>query len=368
MDLTTRCPNCGTVFQAGLADLQLRKGYIRCVQCAHIFDGYAEVVRDSESQASAERVSSNAADAAGPKSPTGPDTGAPSSADIPWDETAPQVIRAGRSLQRAEPRARDPEFSVGVAPWPDDRPSADPAWDEPHVGFGSRDASYADESGIPGGYPDPSAERSAIVVEANPSYRGAGGSAAPLLRADSPPSVWRPVARFFGSLLIVVLVLLFVAQLVYVYRGQVAQFVPGVRPWLEQACVPLRCRVPYARDISQISITGSALKVADTEPAAPPPASGHAGSTAAQPAEQHFVLQFTLRNQLGRAQEWPTLVVDLKDGSGTLLVRRNLSPSEYLGPTMMGQPFAARSEALVRVPLTLSGVRINGYQLDLFFP
>ncbi|CAM5212720.1 Putative Zn finger-like uncharacterized protein OS=Castellaniella defragrans OX=75697 GN=HNR28_002679 PE=4 SV=1 [Castellaniella defragrans] len=75
-----------------------------------------------------------------------------------------------------------------------------------------------------------------------------------------------------------------------------------------------------------------------------------------------------MRNQLGRAQEWPTLVVDLKDGSGTLLVRRNLSPSEYLGPTMMGQPFAARSEALVRVPLTLSGVRINGYQLDLFFP
>ncbi|CAM5212712.1 hypothetical protein CDEF62S_06097 [Castellaniella defragrans] len=134
------------------------------------------------------------------------------------------------------------------------------------MGFGSRDASYADESGIPGGYPDPSAERSAIVVEANPSYRGAGGSAAPLLRADSPPSVWRPVARFFGSLLIVVLVLLFVAQLVYVYRGQVAQFVPGVRPWLEQACVPLRCRVPYARDISQISITGSALKVADRSP------------------------------------------------------------------------------------------------------
>ncbi|MGA0585261.1 MAG: zinc-ribbon domain-containing protein, partial [Castellaniella sp.] len=44
MDLTTRCPKCGTVFQAGLSDLQLRKGYIRCVQCAHIFDGYAEVV------------------------------------------------------------------------------------------------------------------------------------------------------------------------------------------------------------------------------------------------------------------------------------------------------------------------------------
>src|SRR3546814_14378794 len=47
MDLTTRCPRCGTVFEAGLQELQLRKGYIRCVQCAHIFDGYAAVVSDA---------------------------------------------------------------------------------------------------------------------------------------------------------------------------------------------------------------------------------------------------------------------------------------------------------------------------------
>src|SRR5690554_2249196 len=44
MDLTTRCPQCGTTFLASLDQLQLRKGYIRCVKCAHIFDGYEAVV------------------------------------------------------------------------------------------------------------------------------------------------------------------------------------------------------------------------------------------------------------------------------------------------------------------------------------
>ncbi|HLR78284.1 MAG TPA: zinc-ribbon domain-containing protein, partial [Burkholderiaceae bacterium] len=44
MDLNTRCPYCETVFPASLEQLQLRKGFIRCVQCAHIFDGYEHVV------------------------------------------------------------------------------------------------------------------------------------------------------------------------------------------------------------------------------------------------------------------------------------------------------------------------------------
>src|SRR3546814_19683039 len=44
MDLTTRCPECGTTFSASLAQLQLRKGYIRCINCAHIFDGFDAVV------------------------------------------------------------------------------------------------------------------------------------------------------------------------------------------------------------------------------------------------------------------------------------------------------------------------------------
>jgi hypothetical protein len=203
-----------------------------------------------------------------------------------------------------------------------------------------------------------------FVVEARPGHRGQGGTAAPLLPADDGPSWWEGLARLAARLLLLVLLLLLAAQLVYIYRSQLAQAAPSLRPWLQRACVPLRCQVPYARDLAQISITGSALKVQDTPPGdRQPPAPG--GAT---PEPQRFVLQATLRNQSERTQEWPTIVLDLKDGAGTLLVRRNLSPADYLGAEAASHPFAARGEVLVQVPLTLNGMRINGYQLELFYP
>src|SRR5690606_41525216 len=46
MELKTRCPRCGTIFAASAELLQRRRGYIRCIQCAHIFDGFEEVIDD----------------------------------------------------------------------------------------------------------------------------------------------------------------------------------------------------------------------------------------------------------------------------------------------------------------------------------
>lgn len=370
MDLTTRCPKCGTVFQASLSDLQLRKGYIRCVQCAHIFDGYAEVVQDPNRAGTAPPSAPVAGpeDYVGPGSSSlgGPAVGFPTDAPA-RNEPLPHVIRAGRPASREASRPPRPEFTVGVAPWPDDGRGGDAASHEPRVVFGR--AGVQPEAD-PMDWPETSGTSlpsDAIVVDAHPNYRGSGGSAAALLDDDrESPGFWDGLVRFFAGMLLVLLAVAFVAQLVYVYRAQIAQFAPQVRPWLERACVPLRCRVPYARNIGQINVTGSALKVADAPPGSAPAASGPGAGTQSQ--VQHFVLQLTLRNQLDQPQEWPTLVLDLKDGSGTPLVRRNLSPAEYLGPDMAGRPFAADSEALVRVPLTLDGIRINGYQLNLFFP
>jgi predicted Zn finger-like uncharacterized protein len=369
MDLTTRCPKCGTVFQASLSDLQLRKGYIRCVQCAHIFDGYAEVVQDPTRGGTAQPSSpvADPQDYAGPGASLAPDRGSVEAPAIgpAWSEPPPHVIRARPAASHEALDSQRPRFTVGVAPWPEDGRGRNAAPDEPHVGFGGTGAeadpldwSEASEASLSSG---------AIVVDAHPNYRGSGGSAAALLDDDHElPGFWDGVVRFFAWLLLALLAATFAAQLVYVYRGQIAQFAPQVRPWLERACVPLHCHVPYARNIGQMTLTGSALKVADT-PSGSAPVVGGPG-TGTQQQTQHFVLQFTLRNQLGQPQEWPTLVLDLKDSSGTPLVRRNLSPAEYLGPAMAGRPFAANSEALLRVPLTLDGVRINGYQQDLFFP
>lgn len=332
MDLTTRCPHCGTVFQVGLQDLQLRKGYIRCVQCAHIFDGYAEVVSEP-THAVPERVPMPSVEpAARPviepaieprdgfdKEPTIGRVAA--SAPL----AAPQVFRSSR--ENAEP-----QFTVGNL--------AGPAASDWRAEGARQGASQVPP----------------IIVEPHPARASYGGSAAPLLRGDEGAGPLERLGRWFVVALVALGAVLLLVQIAYVYRAQIALTFPVLRPALIRACGPLQCQIPYARDLSQLAITGSDLKldsaVHDTGAGAPP---------------RHFILHINLRNRALQPQEWPSIVLDLNDAAGVRLVRRNLSPREYLTPQLLAGPFAPNSEVRVQVPITLNDIQINGYQLDLFF-
>ena len=50
MNLTTRCPNCGTVFRVQPAQLSARGGKVRCGKCAHVFDGVAALIAETEQE------------------------------------------------------------------------------------------------------------------------------------------------------------------------------------------------------------------------------------------------------------------------------------------------------------------------------
>jgi predicted Zn finger-like uncharacterized protein len=47
VNLTTRCPNCGTAFRVQPVQLSARGGKVRCGKCTHVFDGVAALVADS---------------------------------------------------------------------------------------------------------------------------------------------------------------------------------------------------------------------------------------------------------------------------------------------------------------------------------
>jgi hypothetical protein len=166
---------------------------------------------------------------------------------------------------------------------------------------------------------------------------------------------YRGVVSFFWSLLVLAGLALLLAQAAYVYRVQIASQVPLLRPVLVQACMSLHCTVDYPREIQQIAIMSSSLR-----------ANAKAGDTG-DDLEQ-MTLQLTLRNNLDKPQEWPTLVLGLLDFSGAEIVKKNLPPDTYLSPAVLKGPFAAHSEVAVTVPITLKGVKINGFQLDKFFP
>jgi predicted Zn finger-like uncharacterized protein len=363
MDLTTRCPQCGTTFSASLQQLQLRKGYIRCVNCAHIFDGFDAVVSpgpsaqapvstpsvvrqrpapvtDEPAQAAAQQAATHtvSADAPAPRSRAAdPFTISPGPAPGSYTARQDPVFRVGEPLSAAQSKS---EPVVG-------RPQAGPAL-EPQAALPQirrRDDGLAPQ----------------IYVEPRRPVSAADDALAPAF-LDGDTAAGRSSARIVWAALLIMGLALLLAQLAYVYRAQIANQVPFVRPVLERACATLHCKVAYARRIESISIMSSSLR-SGSAAAIPPDAASGAGT----PGSDSMVLQLTLRNTYDKPQEWPTLVLDLTDFSGTLIVRKNLPPESYLAPDVQKQPFPAGSEASISVPITLNGLKINGYKLDKFF-
>lgn len=378
MDLSTRCPQCGTEFTASLEQLQLRKGYIRCISCAHIFDGYDAVVSGNEGRAAA--VSPTVTNAR----PTSP---GPDSAARDTSAAMPSVLRHRQTKN-------EPAFTVTPLAASDRRPSTEPArpafsisnpqqisknalHQDPVFRMNDTDPGSLDHVAVRGDRPEPVLGTSPTIVAHNEPHISGLPQAGDTQQASSDFYVeprtavgmghhrdtadfsdvgaprYRSVAKVFWSALAVAGLLLLLAQLAYVYRAQIAHQIPAFRPLLTEACAQLNCKVAYSRRIDLISIMSSSLR---------------ATAKPADAAADAINLQFTLRNTYDSPQEWPTLVLDLTDFSGTLVVRKNLPPSSYLTPEALRQPFAASSEISLEVPIALNGLKINGYQLGKFFP
>ncbi|MFA5598039.1 MAG: zinc-ribbon and DUF3426 domain-containing protein [Pusillimonas sp.] len=211
MNLTTQCPECGTVFSASVEQMKRRKGYIRCEQCAAIFDGFDAVVDDKET-ASAPVIVAGA--------------GTP-----PADE---RPVVAGPAT---------PRISGGHESFPAQ---------EPHFVLPGQDQDPvpADSASSP--------EAPAVFVEPR-RYRGGARTGSDLL-----PGRHRADNGGFGLLrwLAVVLVLVAVVSLLmYAFRAQIATEAPQLRPLLEKACDSLDCTVDYPQRLDRISIMDSTLQV-----------------------------------------------------------------------------------------------------------
>ncbi|MFJ3464818.1 DUF3426 domain-containing protein [Achromobacter spanius] len=144
-------------------------------------------------------------------------------------------------------------------------------------------------------------------------------------------------------------------QLLYAYRTEIANSVPALRPVLEAACKPLDCTVGYARRRDLISISSSSLQ---------PPT----GAAAIDDGRTRLVLTVMLHNRYDKPQHWPALVLELNDLSDTVVVRKVLMPENYLTPEQLKGPFGPQGALKISVPIEVTGVQVNGYQLDKFFP
>ncbi|KRC70378.1 hypothetical protein ASE30_18055 [Achromobacter sp. Root83] len=401
MALTTRCPQCGTSFKVVPDQLRVRNGLVRCGACSTVFDGRACLLSEPgapvapTAPASAPLPSSVSAAGA-------PVLAAPAQPRMiaPWEDepvapqapAVPPAVLRGRDhiRRRAEPdpdlpeqdaddaddgdaggdtffREAEPRLTAPVAP-----PVAPPAFrDEPRAaGRGSepvfdwaasrqhddvrdteRDDEYQGEDEF-----DPAGAREPVLGDARTRYSSATdvGRAPPeFLDQDRQErrSLWR---KLWGYACLIGLIV-FGLQLLYAYRTDIANSVPALRPVLETVCQPLGCTVGYARRLERIAISSSSLQ---------PPT----GAAAIDDGRSRLVLNLVLRNRYDKPQHWPALVLDLTDLSDTVVVRKVLMPENYLTPAQLAGPFGPAGELKISVPIEVTGVQVNGYQLDKFFP
>jgi hypothetical protein len=139
-------------------------------------------------------------------------------------------------------------------------------------------------------------------------------------------------------------------EIVFATRAELAQRYTVLRPWLEAACAPLRCAIPWPNNEAQLKLEDSELLEV--------------------PGKQNQIaLGARIRNLAPNAQEYPYLELTLTDLTGQAAARRVIRPTDYLGrPVAAGEVLPAGNELAIQLRLETRSLKATGYELMLFYP
>jgi hypothetical protein len=204
---------------------------------------------------------------------------------------------------------------------------------------------------------EPTLERESVLrVQGEARLRGesrlAPGRGTPDFLIDETPL--DGLRRGLWMVLVILAGVVLLLQLTYVYRNELVTRMPSLMPMARAACVQLKCEVSFARHLQRITIDSTALE--------------QLASGQAEGQSSNLTLKFSMRNRYDNIQPWPHLSVELKDASGTPVIRKVLGPESYLPELMVAKPFGAQQEVHLSVPLVVNGLQISGVQLNRFFP
>lgn len=187
----------------------------------------------------------------------------------------------------------------------------------------------------------------AETVETVESYEDADDE--PPIEPEAEPAtspVLRQAAWTAGATL---LSLALLAQGALVFRSEIVQSSPQMRPFMESLCGALGCELPLPRNAADIAIESS-----DIQPDAA--------------REAFFTLHATLRNRAEFPQAYPHLEITLTDARDKALVRKVLEPAQWLPADAPKDAFAAKREVATRISFEAPGVAAAGYRVYVFYP
>jgi predicted Zn finger-like uncharacterized protein len=308
MAMVTRCPGCDTVFRVTPEQLQAHNGTVRCGRCLTIFDGFQTLTTEPNPAPSEAAVPQNTGFEAAPPIPAPSEPAVP---EVPAAEAAPAPLPASAAPDFQLEPVSATELAAAAAP-PSDRGKTEIAEDPKDFGpapeqLTLEDHLYLEES------------REAAVRRQR---------------------LWGAAAALFALVL--------VAQALYLYRGEIAAYYPGARPYLARLCDTLRCTVFLPQRPRVIAIEASDLQANDP----------------AHPGVIH--LTATIRNHAAHDVGFPALDLVLTNTRDHTLARRIFLPREYLEPgrdAAAGIP--ANAEMTINLDLDTGDLNPAGFRLDL---
>lgn len=359
MALITRCPVCGTQFKVVPDQLRISEGWVRCGQCAEVFDASSDLQQGEMEMPGtvvlgpvatqvldATPIESEAVDAkpahAPYLNPTEPESFTnylnpasvsvlPIQEDVLSEESEegpaapllpPDIEAAGQESdaflvvdQVDAIAAPEAEFEA--------MPENGPELEEPPL---SSPVLFA---------PEPSAES----LAANYSF-----ARVPILPSHGQTRLVRRATLVGVGLLGLLLGL----QVLLYGRDRIVASWAVTKPWFQSACGLLGCEVLALRHIESIAIDSSSLSVARNDA---------------------YHLSLVLKNHAMVDLAMPALEFVLTDGDEQALFRRVLSPSDFGGASRL--LFAGREWATsvdVQVLDNAMKSRIVGYRLLAFYP
>jgi predicted Zn finger-like uncharacterized protein len=180
--------------------------------------------------------------------------------------------------------------------------------------------------------------------------------APPMLEMEEPGFVkrsrqqekWRRAGRWLMGIGSVLLLATALVQGMREFRNELAAQFPPLRLPLQSACRLLACQVQLPTQISKLSID--------------------LGELQALPGGM-FSLTTQLHNQSGTVQTWPHIDLLLKDPAGKQLLRRVVTPGEYL-PTSTdpSRGFPPRNDQNIKLYFALDQIQASDYNIVVFYP
>ncbi|MDX5446478.1 MAG: zinc-ribbon and DUF3426 domain-containing protein [Zoogloeaceae bacterium] len=365
----TRCPACSTAFRVSREQLALRNGRVRCGHCYRPFDALAHRIADdpeptpeppsqlppviqprraidppAASRPSAVVRPAPAREPEPPSAPT-PDT----AASLPEPEIAPLS-----ELPDLDFHVPEMPFSDEPDTWIDTDPRTELRWKpvEEHAGAPEAPGHPWRGSEAPRG-PVPDAPDADL-----PSPAPAGDST---LSTEQDVEHWRAHAyappvkpvrhRWLWALCIGMLLGILGAQASYIWREPITRQWPQLRPLYLEACASLGCDMPLPRVIGALAIERSNLEFS-------------------APGSPYYELQAVVRNRASYPQQVPHIELTLTDTADQPLVRRALTPAEWLPRNFKAEDgIAAGARIEFTLPFSARELKgVTGFRVVAFYP